>query len=56
MKISYSEISKTYDNHRSYTELHMEPLIRFANLKDGMKILDVRVRDREFCCNVKGAY
>ena len=41
MKISYSEISKTYDNHRSYTELHMEPLIRFANLKDGMKILDV---------------
>ena len=41
MKISYSEISKTYDNHRSYTEFHMEPLIRFAALKDGMKILDV---------------
>ena len=41
MKISYSEISKTYDNHRSYTELHMAPLIRFANLRDGMKILDV---------------
>lgn len=41
MKISYSEISKTYDNHRSYTELHMEPLIRFANLRDSMKILDV---------------
>lgn len=41
MKISYSEISKTYDNHRSYSELHMEPLIRFAHLKGGMKILDV---------------
>ena len=41
MKISYSEISKTYDNHRSYSELHMEPLIRFANLRDGMKILDI---------------
>ncbi len=41
MKISYSEISKTYDKHRSYTEQHMEPLIRFADLKDGMKILDV---------------
>ena len=41
MKINYSEISKTYDNHRSYADLKIEQLIRFGDLKDGMKILDV---------------
>ena len=41
MKISYSEISKTYDKHRSYEELNIETLAEFADLKDGMKILDV---------------
>lgn len=41
MKINYSEISKTYDNHRSYSESHIGKLIEFADLKDRMKILDV---------------
>jgi ubiquinone/menaquinone biosynthesis C-methylase UbiE len=41
MKINYSEISKTYDNHRSYEELHIQTLVKFADLKDRMKILDV---------------
>ena len=41
MKINYSEISKTYDNHRSYAELNIETLVEFADLKDRMKILDV---------------
>ncbi len=41
MKIDYSEISETYDNHRSYEELHVKALVEFADLKDGMKILDV---------------
>lgn len=41
MKINYSQISKTYDNHRSYVELNMETFIRFADLKNRMKILDV---------------
>ena len=41
MKINYSEISKTYYNHRSYDELHIELLVEFADLKDRMRILDV---------------
>ena len=41
MKINYSDISKTYDNYRSYEDMQVQSLIRFGDLKDGMKILDV---------------
>ena len=53
MDISYSEISKTYDNHRSYAELHMEPLIKCANLRDGMKILDVGCGTGNFAARLR---
>ena len=41
MKINYSEISKTYDNHRSYGDLNIERMVGFGNIRDGMKVLDV---------------
>jgi ubiquinone/menaquinone biosynthesis C-methylase UbiE len=41
MKINYSDISKTYDNYRSYAYSEIQKLVRFGNLNDGMKILDI---------------
>jgi ubiquinone/menaquinone biosynthesis C-methylase UbiE len=41
MKIDYSNISKTYDNYRSYTYSEIQQLIRFGKLENGMKILDL---------------
>jgi len=41
MKIEYSNISKTYDNYRSYSYELIQQIINFGTLKDGMKILDV---------------
>ncbi|KUG23256.1 sam-dependent methyltransferase [hydrocarbon metagenome] len=41
MKIDYSNISNTYDDHRSFSHSEILKLISFGNLKDGMKILDL---------------
>ena len=41
MKIDYSNISKTYDNYRSYNRSQIQQLIRFGKLENGMRILDV---------------
>ena len=43
MKIDYSNISKTYDNYRSYAYSEIRQLIRFGKLENGMKILDLVV-------------
>jgi SAM-dependent methyltransferase len=39
--INYDNISKTYDNYRSYTPSQTSPLIKFGNIEPGMKILDL---------------
>ncbi len=41
MKVDYAEISKTYDNYRSFSYSEMQKMIGFGNLKNGMKILDL---------------
>lgn len=41
MKINYSDISKTYDDYRSFSYSEIHQLIKFGNLKNGMKILDL---------------
>ncbi|KQC07567.1 MAG: hypothetical protein APR62_06280 [Smithella sp. SDB] len=41
MKIDYSNISKTYDDYRSYSRSEIHQLIRFGKLKSGIKILDL---------------
>ena len=41
MKIDYSNISKTYDNYRSYVYPEIQQLIRFGKIENGMRILDV---------------
>jgi len=41
MKIDYTNISETYDNHRSYGYSEMLQLIRFGKIAKGMKILDL---------------
>jgi ubiquinone/menaquinone biosynthesis C-methylase UbiE len=41
MSIDYTEISKSYDNYRSYPVSLIKDIIRFGKVKDGMKILDI---------------
>jgi len=41
MKIDYSNISKTYDTHRSFANSEVLQLIRFGKIEKGMKILDL---------------
>jgi ubiquinone/menaquinone biosynthesis C-methylase UbiE len=41
MKINYDNISKTYDNYRSYAPSQTSPLIKFGNVEPGLKILDL---------------
>jgi len=41
MKIDYNNISKTYDNHRSFANSEVLQLIRFGKIEKGMKILDL---------------
>ncbi len=41
MKIQYSEISRNYDRHRSYSEKEIGKLIEFAGIKEGMRVLDL---------------
>lgn len=41
MKVNYSDISKTYDKHRSYSENEIKEIIRFAGIKEGMRVLDI---------------
>lgn len=41
MKIDYSDISKTYDDYRSFSHSEILKLIKFGKLKNGIKILDL---------------
>ena len=41
MKVDYSIISETYDNHRSYGRSEIVQLIKFGKIDTGMKILDL---------------
>ncbi len=41
MEIDYNDISKTYDNYRSYGYSEVSQLIRFGKIEKGMKILDL---------------
>lgn len=41
MKVNYSDISRTYDKHRSYSENEIKKIIRFAGIKEGTRILDL---------------
>ena len=41
MKIDYNDISKTYDNYRSYGYSEVSQLIRFGKIEKDMKILDL---------------
>jgi SAM-dependent methyltransferase len=39
--IDYNDISKTYDNYRSYANSEVRQLIRFGRIEKGMKVLDL---------------
>ncbi|MBI4763903.1 MAG: class I SAM-dependent methyltransferase [Deltaproteobacteria bacterium] len=39
--IDYDDISKTYDNYRSYANSEVRQLIRFGKIEKGRKILDL---------------
>jgi SAM-dependent methyltransferase len=41
MKIDYNDISKTYDNYRSYGYSEVSQLISFGKIERGMRILDL---------------
>ncbi len=41
MKIDYNDISKTYDDHRSYEHSEILQLIKFGEIETRMKILDL---------------
>jgi len=41
MKLNYTEISKTYDNYRSYPKSLIKKIIEFGKINEGMKILDL---------------
>ena len=41
MNINYEDISRTYDKHRSYSASEVEAIIHFADIKAGMRILDL---------------
>jgi SAM-dependent methyltransferase len=41
MKINYSDISKKYDDYRSFSHSEILKLISFGNFKNGMRILDL---------------
>lgn len=41
MKISYNEISKTYDNYRSYPENLIQKIIEYGKINEGMRVLDL---------------
>jgi ubiquinone/menaquinone biosynthesis C-methylase UbiE len=40
-KVHYTDISKTYDKHRSYSKDEMKEIINFAGIKPGAKVLDL---------------
>jgi ubiquinone/menaquinone biosynthesis C-methylase UbiE len=41
LKVRYTDISKTYDRHRSYSGSEIKEIIDFAGIKPGTKILDL---------------
>ena len=41
MKANYTDISKTYDKYRSYSEKEIKKIIEFARIREGTRILDV---------------
>lgn len=41
MELNYTEISKTYDNYRSYPKSLIKKIIEFGKINEGMKILDL---------------
>jgi ubiquinone/menaquinone biosynthesis C-methylase UbiE len=41
VRVRYTDISKTYDKHRSYSESEIKEIINFAGIKSGIKVLDL---------------
>ena len=41
MTFDYSDVSKTYDRYRSYNDSEIKEIIEFAQINDGMRILDI---------------
>ena len=41
MNIDYTEISETYDKHRSYSKDLIETIIEFGSIKKDMKVLEL---------------
>jgi ubiquinone/menaquinone biosynthesis C-methylase UbiE len=41
MSIDYTDISRTYDEHRSFSKHRAEKLAEFGGIREGMKVLDV---------------
>jgi SAM-dependent methyltransferase len=41
MSIDYTDISRTYDEHRSFSKHRAKKLAEFGGIREGMKILDV---------------
>lgn len=40
-KVHYTDISKTYDKYRSYSENQIKEIISFSGIEPGMKVLDL---------------
>jgi len=41
MRIDYTDISQTYDEHRSFSKDITEKVVEFGGIRQGMKVLDV---------------
>jgi ubiquinone/menaquinone biosynthesis C-methylase UbiE len=41
MKIDYNDISRTYDDYRSYHKRQIQQIVKFGEIEKGMKILDL---------------
>jgi len=41
MRIDYTDLSKTYDDYRSYPKELMKETIEFGGIREGMKVLDL---------------
>jgi SAM-dependent methyltransferase len=41
MNINYTEVSETYNNHRSYSKGFIKGVIKFGGISDDMRILDL---------------
>jgi len=52
MNVDYAEVSKTYDDYRSYPEDVINRIIEFGKISEGMRILDLGCGTGTVACNL----